>query len=313
MKTAILWSFALAAGAVMSAPFQPYNPYYHNALADIRLHVVDDRGDPVEGATVSATFYIADTKTETVKKVTDSRGVFEARHLCNWELNICVRKDGYYKTDFETKAFITLSKEEATKVRRWSNGTVDIPVVLKKMRNPVKMVRNGNAYSGVKYPALAEVKGFDLKKFDWCPPYGKGECADLQISTDYWRSKDDWFKVYDKTVITMTNGLDGAYFADVDSFSAMRHPYEANTNAVYGREFVFEYDRRSGKVEKEQAMPKGKCLVFRTRTKVDDEGRLVFAHYGVIGETLDPFVDLDVEVLFNPRPNDTNLEDARPW
>ena len=152
------------------------------------------------------------------------------------------------------------------------------------------------------------VKGFDMKRFDWCPPYGKGEYADLQISTDYWRSKDDWFKVYDKTVITMTNSLDGAYFADVDRFSAMRHPYEANTNAVFRREFVFEYDRRTGSVVKEVAMPKGKCLVFRTRTKVDDKGRLLSANYGIICETLDPFADLDLEVIFNPVPNDLNLE-----
>lgn len=109
----------------------------------------------------------------------------------------------------------------------------------------------------------------------------------------------------------MTNGLDGAYFTDIDSYSSMKYPYVANTNAIYRQEFVFEYDRRTGIVTKNIAMPKDKCLVFRTRTKTDENGRLKEANYGIITESFNPFVDLDLEVFLNPVPNDINLEAER--
>ncbi len=42
------------------------------------------------------------------------------------------------------------------------------------------------------------------------------------------------------------------------------------------------------------------------------QGRLKEANYGVITESFDPFADLDLEVFFNPTPNDTNLETLLP-
>lgn len=289
-----------------------YNPFVDGAKADVRIKVVDDQGDPVPDALVSAIFLTDVQKVDVAKGLTDSEGCFSAARTCIGQMRLWVRKDGYYDTKTLPTEFRKNTGAEATKTHRWSDGTVELPVVLKKRRNPVKLIHKGGTYSDVKYPVLAKVKGFDLERFDWCPPYGKGRYADLQISTEYWRDEKDWLKVYDKTVVAMTNTLDGAYFADIDSSSSMRYPYAANTNAVFQREFIFEYDRRTGNVTKNITMPKGKCLVFRTRTKLDEEGRLKEANYGVITESFDPFADLDLEVFFNPTPNDTNLETLLP-
>ena len=38
-----------------------YNPYRDNAIADVRLHIIDDEGAPVEGVKVTAAFYIGTT------------------------------------------------------------------------------------------------------------------------------------------------------------------------------------------------------------------------------------------------------------
>ena len=307
-RCVMLLALCLGAHGYSSAA---YNPFVDGAEADVRIKVVDDLGHPVPDAFVSAIFLTDVQKVDVAKGLTDSEGCFSAVRTCIGQMRLWVRKDGYYDTKTLPTEFRTNTGNEAAKTRRWSAQTVELPIVLKKRRSPVRLIHKGGTYSDVKYPVLAEVKGFDLERFDWCPPHGKGRYADLQISTEYWRDEKDWLKVYDKTVVSMTNSLDGAYFADVDSFSSMRYPYAANTNAVYQREFVFVYDRRKGDVAKNIAMPTGKCLVFRTRTKVDDEGRLKEANYGVITETFDPFADLDLEVFFNPAPNDTNLEAVR--
>ncbi len=49
--------------------------------------------------------------------------------------------------------------------------------------------------------------------------------ADILVAKEFWRSDEDWLKVYDKVVITMTNCLDGAYLTDTDAFSSMKYPY----------------------------------------------------------------------------------------
>lgn len=286
-----------------------YNPFVDGAKADVCIKVVDDLDIPVKDATVSVVFMTDVQKVDVAKGVSDDGGCFGAARNCIGEMRLWVRKDGYYDTKTMPTEFRKYSAKEAEKTHRWSAETVELPVVLKKKRNPVKLVRRGGVYSDIKYPTHSGVMGFDLEKFDWCSPYGSGRYADIQVAREFWRSDEDWLKVYDKVVVTMTNCLDGAYFVDTDAFSSMKYPYAANTNVVFNKEFKFEYDRRSGTVDKNVAMPKGKCLVFRTRTSVDDEGRLKAAHYGIITETFDPFSDMDMEVIFNPTVNDANLED----
>lgn len=301
-----IMAFALSSAVIICAD---YNPFADGAKADVRIKVVDDYGVPVKDATVSVVFMTDIQKADVVKGLSDADGCFCAEGKSIGEMRLWLRKDGYYDTKTMPTEFMKHSLEEAEKTHRWSADTVDLPVVLKKKRNPVKLVRRGGIYSDIKYPTHSGVMSFDLEKFDWCPPYGNGRYADILVTKKFWRSDEDWLKVYDKIVITMTNCLDGAYFADTDPSSSMKYPYAANTNAVFNKEFTFEYDRRSGEVKKNIAMPKGKCLVFRTRTTADEEGRLKTAHYGIITETFDPFSDMDMEVIFNPTVNDSNLED----
>ena len=295
------------------AVFADYNPYYNNALADVRLRIVDDEGKPVEGATVSAVFYISDTKTTGLTKETSADGMVEAKYPCNGEFKVWARKDGYYDTLLKTTAFITLSEKEATKARKWSNGTVDIPVILKKRRNPAKLILKGGTFQELKYPATNVVMGLDLQRFDWCPPYGKGKYDDLQIKYDFWRSPTNWFQVYSHLDITMTNCLDGVYLAPTDDFSKMNRCYGADTNAVYLKALEYVYDRKTGNVERDVEMPRDKYMVFRTRTKVNDKGELVSANYGLIFEKSEYGIKLNMRTAFNPKPNDTNLECEGGW
>ncbi len=114
--------------------------------------------------------------------------------------------------------------------------------------------------------------------------------------------------------VSFTNNLyAGAYELDRTNMSEFESVYHADTNAVYRQSFVYRFDQSPVKMPEYTAQFKSdKYLVFRTRTKVDAEGRLVSALYGKIygdwnfvgsgGMGMSQFV-------FNTRPNDTNLED----
>ena len=298
---------------VHSGMARAYNPYCDNALADIRLHVADEKGVPVDGAMVSATFYVADSKVETVRKPTNSQGIFEARHQCNWELGVTVQKDGYYDADFETRAFMTLPKQEVAKVRRWSNGTVDIPVVIKKKCSPIKLERQDRQYWPS--PATNEVVSLDLESLQWCPPYGNGKHPDLSVRYEaVERPEDGWYVSYwRRLTLSMPNAADGFYRARKDAGSQFPYAHVADTNAVFVKEIVLEIERKNDRMTKDDALPNDEYLVFRTRTETNHLGQVMRANYGRIGEGLNAYIGLSVRTWFNPKPNDTNLEDARPW
>ena len=105
----------------------------------------------------------------------------------------------------------------------------------------------------------------------------------------------------------------GAYEMGRARMSEFESVYHADTNAVYRQSFVYRFDQSPVKApEYTTQLKSDKYLVFRTRTKVDAEGRLVSALYGKIygnWNFVGPGGMSMAQFVFNPRPNDTNLED----
>jgi hypothetical protein len=297
-----------------SGCFLSYSPIIDGATSDLEIRVVDDEGTPVPDAKVSAVYYITPEKVKVKEGKTDERGFFRARGRTIGEIHVYAKKEGYYEGHVLPE-FRLLSIEEATPVRRWAMEKVPVPVRLKRIHSPTHLVVNGGketTWRDMQYPATNAVMGFDLLAFDWCPPFGKGEYADFQIKREFWRAEDDWFKYWSRTVIAMTNGMDGFYLADADPTSAFRYAYEADPHARFEKELVFECDRRSGVVTNRAGVPRGKYLVFRTRTVTDPEGNVISAHYGIIQEKMVLLGRLDLTSIFNPVANDTRLEGNWP-
>ena len=251
-----------------------YDPYINGATADVLIKVVDDGATPVPGASVHVSLATGPAEGTTSDGITDEAGAFRVKGRTTGSVWIAVEKDGYYKSRVHPD-IRELPDDVARRTRKWSDGAKAVTVVLRKIRSPRSLVRKGGIYSDVKYPQGAGVKGFDLVEFDWCAPYGKGKYDDLQFRTEFWRSSEDWFKYYEKVTITMTNSVDGMYFADVNAGSAYRYGYSANTNSLYQREIVFELDRRTGVTTRNIGLPSGKYIIFRTRTRIDENGCLV--------------------------------------
>ena len=289
-----------------------YNPFSDGAQVDLHIMVVDETGAAVSDAKIDVSFATDAAKSFLLSGTTNSDGMYLAKHKTIGSIWISVKKDGYYTTRFQPKINYSVNNI-VLKTKEWTSKPLQINATLKKRRNPARLILKGGTFQELQYPATNVVMGLDLKKFDWCPPYGKGEYDDLQIKYDFWRSPTNWFQVYSHLDITMTNGFDGVYLAHTDDFSKMNRCYNADTNAVYIKALEYVYDRKKGTVVRDIEMPEDKYMVFRTRTKVDNKGELVSANYGLIFEKSGYGIKLNMRTAFNPIPNDTNLECEGGW
>ena len=112
-------------------------------------------------------------------------------------------------------------------------------------------------------------------------------------------------------VLFTNNPYAGFYVLPKDGFSEMKCSYNAYTNMHYQATRTFRMGRLSSDKD---ILDENSYMVFRTRTTVDDKGRLVSAHYGKIyGPWLIWRNTRARMMFFNTTPNDTNLEDMATY
>lgn len=286
-----------------------FNPFADGAMADVRVCVVDDEGAPVSEAAVSLVFYTAPQKADVIRGMTDKNGVFCSRHRCTEELRVVVRKVEHYETVRYAPEYRQNTVEEATRTKRWSKGTVDIPIVLKRHLQPLKMTVHEVDFKP--FPNTNKVVKLDLELLEWCPPYGNGKRDDLHLVFDGWRNPQDWDDYHEHLKVVFPNCEDGFYPLSVEPTSAFRYAYRAQTNAVYQKSFEFRHVHTADGVKESTRLPPDTYLIYRIRTQTNELGQVTHAHYGRIGEKLTQYFGLTMKSWFNPSDNDTNLEDAR--
>ncbi|MGN0834150.1 MAG: hypothetical protein ACI4RD_10965 [Kiritimatiellia bacterium] len=287
-----------------------YSPVIDGALANVRIKVVDDKGKVVSDAPVSVTFYTAPEKVEVKRGETDAEGLFSAKGNCVGEAYAWIRKAGYYDTRIIPK-LQTLSDKEAERQRKWSVETVETVATLKKKRQPTSLKLNHRQYWV--FPATNEVFFLDLESCQWCPPYGKGRHKDISLFYEAIEHPEDGWAVsyWNKLTLKMPNVVDGLYRVKTESFSKFSYAYEANANADYAKSLVLEIERKNDRMVKIDIPKDDEYFIFRTRTATNGTGQVTHANYGRIGEKLNLAIGLSIKTWFNPRDNDTNLEDAR--
>jgi len=285
-----------------------YSPIIDGAAVDLKIRVVDDRGEAVPGAKVAIVIYTTPNKADTKRGETDANGCFAAKGRSCGEVEVYASKEGYYDTHTRPK-FRTLSDKEVEDRRKWSEGTVETKITLKKVRNPVATAFHLVDYANI--PATNEVVCLDLETFKWCPPHGNGKHDDLHLFYEVWNNPTNWFSYLRKLTITAPNCVDGFYRRKVDEFSRFRYDYSASTNETYIKEFRHVVDRRSGKFDELSHPPDDVYFILRMRTATNEVGEVIRANYGRIGEKSDHMFGLRMKAWFNPNENDVNLEDAR--
>ena len=105
--------------------------------------------------------------------------------------------------------------------------------------------------------------------------------------------------------------FDGAYKTRTIPGSSFQTVYEADVQATYLQTLdLYSWCRTGSEFQEKAMVGDADCLVLRTRSVVDKDGRLVSCNYSRIRGmiyTMERVLGVG-ETAFNPTPNDSNLE-----
>lgn len=303
---------------------------YALPTAKISIKVIDEAGQPVQGANIGIGFSLPKGKGQGAGSIikgarglTDGNGLFTAKGESEAYVSFGVLKDGFYNGSGGFSKFTgTTGIIGFRKYKPW-NPTVEL--VLKKKINPIPMyVYRLNLVEKnhkPELPMLGSFAGFDLMAHDWVKPYGQGVDTDMLIRVDVRRAIS--FQDHDVTLtIRFPNQGDGMieYTPDISKGkSGLRLPHHAPSSG-YNPEYTRRYEnnpetRRVGKYGNPEYDTN---YFFRIRTQLDKDGNVINGLYGKIhGEinlynyTLsrkdkNPFFAFDY--YLNPNEGDTNIE-----
>lgn len=276
----------------------------------IRIQAQDNDGNAVSNALVCCGFESGGSHAEVFYGYTDGRGEFFSPRRNAYHLFYHVVKDGYYGW-YEG---IRVLEEEGVV----DNGVVN-PARLE--RTPVlRSIRNSQPMNVVKmdYPGGFVIPvhdrwvGFDLMKSSWCPPYGHGDHEDILLRFRKRNTGSHFDFTYVMDICFTNNPHAGFYVLKKGAHSELETVYEADPSQKFTHSESFVREMFADGTRRFRFLSRDSYCVFRTRTKVDADGRLVSAHYGVInGEWSCGRSEMSMgKSWLNPTPNDTNLECA---
>ena len=295
-------------GAISSAA--EYLPLRDGAVSDFMFVVRDDEGNVVPNCKVSVAFQVEPEKAKLVTGETETDGSFAAKGDNIGEVNVWIRKSGYYDTHVKPQ-IRRIPYDKVRETHRWSEGQIVENVVLKRKRKPMEAIIKAASYW--RPPVTNAWFAVDFEKRDWCAPYGAGVREDMRFLYEAWNNPTNYLSWKRRVRMEMPNCLDGFYLRKVDESSAFRYDYDADTNAVYRKSFDFTFDRTSGHISRHEKFDDGEYLIFRTRTVTNEAGVVVHGNYGRVSERFDYLLGFRFVAWFNPNDLDTNLEDGRAW
>ena len=282
----------------------------------IYVQVADSEGHPVSNATVTVSFtsghvVLTDGTARNYESMTGTNGTAVIKFDCdNSHVYWSVKKDGYYTSGPHTAVFkidevfippvyynvIMLEHEKHVSTTLW------------KKVNPVPMYAH-YPIERRKLPKENGRYGFDLAEYDWLPPHGRGKEADFYVVREYNNLTEAG--TFTVGAVEFERGC-GYYVAKNTGCTSFQTAYHADTNAVFKASMPVLCEHRKGTQEYDYPLPlvdKNSHVVLRTRAKYDDNGNMISANYSrILGEfSVLPSVSV-AESVFNPVPNDANLE-----
>lgn len=288
----------------------------HGANAKIGLHINDEHGVAVSNAQVCAFLGMNfREKGRWIKGFTNALGMFVIEgKTCGDEIELDISKDGYYNSR-KKLCYATMGAEHEVKDDKWQPYGDELHITLRKKESPAALVfEDFWVFKPTK--AINQWVGFDICKNDFVKPNGSGDFADFEVFFDW-----------DGNVLSNYAGMSvelrfadkysGYYVVPACRESAFSGPYRADAGREYDQKravFFEKVDERGGRTRKN--FNDDECWVVRTRCKIDEYGKLISCHYAAIrsvayscrkkGEA-----SFCLSYVFNPTPNDTNLEPLR--
>ena len=245
---------------------------YASLIKMVSLFLVPLCGEDCKQAMVTRTSYLLEVfPIQMVKYVIEWK--------CTNRIRCDITLDGYYASEFELTDY---GHTHSIGGDKWLPYGSKTEIVLNKILNPMPLCCH-NSRTSFKIPVYNEWVGFDFEHFDFVRPYGQGQENDmmLRFALDN-PARDDYHMTME--VSFTNNPYAGVYELARNKSSELESVYHADANASYQQSFVYRFDRMPGKVSRyTQQLTSQNYLVFRTRTRVDAEGKLVSAHYGIKG------------------------------
>ena len=172
---------------------------------------------------------------------------------------------------------------------------------------------------------------FDLMKGDWLPPYGKGEVADMTISSTlvikgrerfrFEPGRYDWLYFYELRNNCSLSESDGISELMANPKDGIKIGSASNELAQFGivrklgKKRMLESNGKDWYCERFDDRDNDRCYTFRIRTLRNDRGELVEAYYGKIygdfefeGDDKKGLIGVKFLYYLNPKSLDRNLE-----
>lgn len=285
-----------------------------SALAKEILRIEDENGQPIAGAKIYGGLQTGGGINDfiPIEGITSSNGEYVIVGKCVNRIRCEIKKDGYYRSEFLLSEYNTT--HSCCDGKWMPHGTVNV-ITLHRVRGLGTLAvpsGRGSTVGRWRVPTWNCWIGFDLEIFDWVKPYGNGCNQDVILRfTSYEKNPYFDFK-FTMDVSFTNNAFAGAYICKKNSYSDLSWPWCAESNETYIASFSYSFERHPDGARVVNTLPEDACMVFRTRTKVNDKGELVSAHYGVIsgawllGSETMRFDD----ACFNPNANDLCIEDG---
>ncbi len=278
----------------------------------VTVSVVDEHGAPVPAADVTVSYQKSEGA-RGARATTDSQGQARTTGRTYHWIDIGVKKPGYYDSWRERLTPYQVKNGQ----RVYADQAVTLG--LRPIRNPIPM--HARLRYQTRIPVADKPVGFDLLEGDWVAPYGKGRTADfLFTASGSWKSAYE----YDYALtLSFPNEGDGVVPFDAHPTSQFISPFEAPLAGYQPKKSWRQSRARSSGPGPGPRSPADTIVddvseqanyMFRVRTVLDRDGKIVSALYGKLygdprfGAPVGKGAYLDLTYYLNPTPNDRNLE-----
>jgi len=298
MKTHSL--FLLLCLASLTACAGPGIPGLQNKL--VRFQITDMEGRPVPGAKLETSRVGSGSNSA----IADESGTVSFRVHEEASLFVDASADGFHSTAGEIwRGGIYKNPQGKLVARKIPDA---FTIVLKPVLDPVPMIHH------MVMEALPETNtpvAYDLLARDWVKPYGRGSVPDLLFLLE--NSHDNDVEKSTHLTLSFPNSGDGiqpftaAYPFSMDYGSNLAPPHLAPLQGYRSSHRI--PDSRQAAIQANGASLKNRHYLFRTRTRMDPDGRIRKACYGyILGEFIfTPFnprgPSIQFKYVFNPDPD----------
>ena len=309
------------------------------------VKVIDDEGCPVANALVKVGFSTSHVlfgdghmsrgnDGGRAEARTDANGNAVVKFNCtSSDFGWSVKAEGYYRSESHRENFksenVIIPPVFGNVILHEHEKYGEITLYRKKNPQPMyaytREVERRSPIANGRY-------GFDLECFDWLPPLGNGKIADfyyvrdrkdienvnMAVSTGKgyrltsFRNGTPNFPAVGDVIGRIEFGEKcGAYVRKCTGNENFPSTYGADTNKTYVTDIPIRIVAQKGDIwlHEGKVVESDEYMVIRSRVKCDEQGKIISANYSKLigpvgfGSSVDIF-----QSVFNPRPNDTNLE-----